>query len=134
MKLPARRRVATLLDLTPMIDCVFLLLIFFVLASSFQRDPALPLSLPRAAHAAPADRPAVAVTLDDKGGLWLRDQPLALPALGAALASLAAREGPIEQLVVRADAGARADAIVAVLDAARAAGVAHVALAAQPPP
>jgi biopolymer transport protein ExbD len=85
----ARPKRATLsIDMAPLIDVVFLLLIFFMLTSSFV-PPSVPLTLPQAASGALSEAAKVVVSLDANGGISIAEKPVAdsefEPALRAAL-------------------------------------------------
>lgn len=64
------------IDMAPLIDVVFLLLIFFMLTSSFV-PPAVPLSLPRAASGEAGDSAKVMVSLDNEGRIFIGENPVA---------------------------------------------------------
>lgn len=80
------------LDLTPMIDVVFLLLIFFLLTSIFSK-PSIPLDLPRAESARQTGEPAVSVAVKRDGTILLDGAPVAREALQGALAERYGRGG-----------------------------------------
>jgi biopolymer transport protein ExbD len=63
------------IDMAPLIDVVFLLLIFFMLTSSFA-PPAVPLTLPKAASGAPTEMAKVVVSLDQAGGISISENPI----------------------------------------------------------
>ena len=73
----SRPKRATLsIDMAPLIDVVFLLLIFFMLTSSFM-PPSVPLTLPQAASGAPSETAKVIVSLDANGGISIAENPVA---------------------------------------------------------
>ncbi len=92
MRLERRGRPRRVLDLAPLVDVVFLLLLFFLLASDFQRDRALPLEVAAAASAPPADA-VTDVELRTDGGVWLDGERADLDAVDRAFA--ANRDRPI---------------------------------------
>ena len=110
---PPRRRPG----LTPMIDVVFLLLIFFMLAAQVGRDAALPLS-PGGAGAA-GDGPPRLVEIAP-GGLALNGRPVTLAALPGALARLT--DGPDDVIVLRPTGGVPVQRLIDVAGALEAAG------------
>jgi biopolymer transport protein ExbD len=63
------------IDMAPLIDVVFLLLIFFMLTSSFA-PPAVPLTLPKAGSGAPSETAKVVVSLDQAGGISISENPI----------------------------------------------------------
>ena len=118
-----RRR---LFSLTPLIDVVFLLLLFFMLASTFTRFAAVDVTL--AGGSGPAgDAPLVLLTVAGEGRLMLDGEAVELAGLGAALKARAAA-GPIAVMVRPVGAAASED-VVHALEAARAAEVGAVGLA-----
>lgn len=103
------------IDLTPLIDCLFMLIIFFVLTMSFSR-PVLEVVLPRAEHAAEhRDRSDIALSVKADGSLWLSGEPASLDAVAAALD----RE-PERLLNIFMDERAPFASFVAVMDLAKA--------------
>ena len=63
------------IDMAPLIDVVFLLLIFFMLTSSFV-PPSVPLTLPKATSGAPSESAKVVVSLDQAGGISISEKPI----------------------------------------------------------
>jgi biopolymer transport protein ExbD len=63
------------IDMAPLIDVVFLLLIFFMLTSSFA-PPAVPLTLPKAGSGAPTETAKVVVSLDQAGEISISEKPI----------------------------------------------------------
>lgn len=108
-------------SLTPMIDVVFLLLVFFMLAARFGQD----LSLPMATGGGTADYDGpprlVAITA---GGLSLNGRPMALDALPAALDRLMKTAADV--VILRPAEGVALGRLVAVSDRLRAAGLTHL--------
>ena len=120
----ARRRIG----LAPMIDVVFLLLVFFMLAARFTLDRAIALVTPSAPGGA-EDRyegaPRVVTVAPE--GLLLNGAPVALAALAPALAPL--MPAPDAAVIVQSRDGATVQQVVVVLDHLAAAGVATLVLA-----
>ncbi len=116
------------IDLTPLIDVVFMLLLFFILASTFSA-PVLKVALPAARTAErTADDPArLTLSVDAAGTLYHLDAPMSLADLPELLA--AGGEGEVE---LRVDRAAPFDAFVGVMDQLRACGRSHVLIGAKP--
>ena len=132
----ARRRrsgaLASAVELTPLIDVVLLLLIFFTVSTTFLRQRALAVALPEAATASPAAvRLALVVEVDASGETLVDGRRLANA--GALVDALAAEHEAGRPLLLAADRDARHHAVVRVLDAARRAGFVDVQLAARSP-
>lgn len=134
----ARRRrsgaLASAVELTPLIDVVLLLLIFFTVSTTFLRQRALAVALPEASTASPAAvRLALALVVEvDASGETLVDGRR-LANAGALVDALAAEHEAGRPLLLAADRDARHHAVVRVLDAARRAGFVDVQLAARSP-
>ena len=122
------------IELIPMIDTMAFLLVFFMIASlAMTQQAGMPVNLPRADAAAPqtwGDRQLV-ITLDRVGKIYLDKQPVPLASLGEALRARLANR-PDLVVVMNADALVRHGEVVAAMDAAKAAGAAHMAIATRP--
>ncbi len=115
------------IDLTPMLDVVFILLIFFVVTASFIKDAGIEVDRPEAvtAEQKKSTRILVAVSADDQ--VWIAGRQSDPRTVRREIERLRA-ENPRGGLVVQADARSSAKAVAAVLDAARAAGIEDVSL------
>lgn len=119
------------LDIAPLVDVVLLLLIFFMLTSSFITPSGLRIDLPSASALEPQERDHLTVTISEEGEFFLEDQPVSPEALrGRLAASLAASPG--RTLILEADRGARHGTVVRVMSLARDLGWEKMAIAAQP--
>ena len=120
------------LGLTPLVDVVFLLLIFFVVATSFN-EPQLALELPGAenAESVSVERDAIQVTITPEEELLVDGDALPWEELEAELAARA--EGAEPLLELRAAAAAPHGRVVEVLDRARANGLTEVSIAVHAP-
>lgn len=116
------------LNLTSMTDIVFLMLVFFMLATTFvDPEASLGLELPAAASSSePAPRELVIHVLED-GSSVLEGRVLDREALRARLAE-AARSAPGTPVTIRGDRRARHEAIVGVMDACGAAGLSNLSV------
>ena len=135
MKFGPRRRPEASIELTPLIDVVFLLLIFFMVSTSFVRETRMAVDLPEAAGEARAAQSVPALLIDASGGYALDGRPLAdgeLATLEDALRPVAERSGA-PRLLIAADAAAAHRTVVRAMDAARRAGIAHVDIATRQP-
>ena len=113
------------LGLAPLIDVVLLLLIFFLVTSSFAK-PRIPLDLPPAETGEAPEPPSFVITLTLDGGLLIGEEPASLDALGT---TLAAEGGPETELLLRADEQVPHVRVVEVLDLARRHDVENVSIA-----
>lgn len=113
------------LDLTPMIDIVFNLLIFFLIASSFQQaEREMQVALPFATTAGPisAALRELVVNVDREGRVVVGGQTITPDELRARVAQ-AVQNNPSQKVTVRGDRDASYGAVVRVLDACKGGGV-----------
>lgn len=113
------------LDLTPVIDMVFLLLIFFLAATTFQQNEReMNVALPSAAAVMPisAALREIVVNVDEKGAIIVGGKPMQAEELRELIAGAVANN-PEQKVSVRGDRKAAYEHIVRVLDTCKAAGV-----------
>lgn len=115
-----------ILDLTPMIDVVFLLLIFFLL-TSVSAKPMLPLNLPEAETATPAQESPVSVAIKFDGNIYVNNSPVDLQNLSQSLEDLYSKSTN-KDLSLMSDKGVAFGRVVEVLDIAQKAGALNIAV------
>ena len=137
MNLSPRRRDEPEINLTPLIDVVFLMLIFFMVSTTFLREAELQVTLPDASLE-PAAQPQepLELTINRQGTVFLDGRPLLNNQLDtirrAVEKAVAGRSGQSPRLVIRADARAEHQMVVRALDAVGRAGVSNVGIATVP--
>jgi biopolymer transport protein ExbD len=132
MKLARREPRKARIEIIPMIDTVFFLLVFFMMASlAMTVYRGLPVNLPKAASGQPARDDNAAVTLGRNGETWLNREPTTPDALGGKLRTLLAAN-PNLVLMINADGEVLHRRVVDVVDVARTAGVNRLAIAVVP--
>jgi biopolymer transport protein ExbD len=125
---PRRARI----EIVPMIDVVFFLLVFFMMASlSMAVYGGLPVNLPRAVTGQVSAAETASVTVNREGHAFLNREPVPTVALESRARALL-QENPTLAVVINADGDAAHRHIVAVLDALRLAGVSRMAIAVTP--
>ena len=129
-----RRRAPVLLDLTPLIDVVFLLLIFFMVSTTFVQDAAgLKIDLPRSDNRDAIDaKQDVSIRVAADGSVFVDDAGVTLESLGEHLAA-AAKKNPETMVVLEADQAVDHGRVVEVLDLARDLGLTRFAIATEAP-
>lgn len=135
MKFSPRRRPEASIELTPLIDVVFLLLIFFMVSTSFVREARIAVDLPEAAGQPLEEEAGLALAIDAAGGYAVNGRVLAdgeVATLVGALRPLARPDGQ-SHLLIAADASATHRAVVRAMDAARRAGIARIDIATRTP-
>lgn len=118
------------INMTPMLDVVFILLIFFIVTASFVKEAGIEVNRPEAATAVKKERANILVAISDKGDIWINKRKVDVRAVQANIERLKA-ENPQGTVVIQADKKATTDVLIKVMDSARAAGVYDVSIAAQ---
>ena len=118
------------INMTPMLDVVFILLIFFIVTASFVKEAGIEVNRPDAATAVKKERANILVAISDKGEIWINKRRVDVRAVQANIERLKA-ENPQGTVVIQADKKATTDVLIKVMDSARAAGVFDVSIAAQ---
>lgn len=128
---PAPKEAADI-NLTPLIDVVFLLLIFFMVSTTFDRDSELSIELPAAAAELQKRRPdSIEVAIDVQGRFYVNGRPLLntqSKTLRQALQS-AAGDSESPPIIISADAKTPHQAVVQIMDAARELGFVRLTFA-----
>lgn len=121
----------TEINLTPMLDVVFIMLIFFIVTAVFIKEPGIEITRPQASTAKiPTSSIYVAISQDNE--VWLSGDSVELASLSHLIERLHT-ENPASGLIIQADADANNKTTIAVMDAARTAGIPSVVLAAERP-
>jgi len=120
------------IEIIPMIDTIFFLLVFFMISTlSMSQFKGMPVNLPKAASAQQAPAESAAITIDKDGKLFLNQQAIDKAALGEALRQELAKNAEM-LVVINADDGVQHGQVVEVMDIARGANVAKMAIAIKP--
>ena len=117
------------IDMTPMLDVVFIMLIFFIVTASFVKEAGIDVNRPEAATAVKKDRANILIAISDKGEIWINKRRIDVRAVQANIERLRA-ENPQGSVVIQADKKATTETLIKVMDASRAAGVYDVSIAA----
>ncbi len=116
------------IDLTPMLDVVFIMLIFFIVTATFIKEAGVEVERPLAITADTKDA-SILVAISENNEIWIDRSATDPRALRADIERLIA-ENPKGSLVIQADKGSNHETLVQVMDAARQAGVSNVAISA----
>ncbi|MEM9301103.1 MAG: biopolymer transporter ExbD [Pseudomonadota bacterium] len=135
MKLQDRSRENLDINLTPLIDVVFLLLIFFMVTTTFERNARLKIDLPEASQDAVAEVSApLEIAVSEEGRIYVNGNEVLstdADALRAAIAD-AAGDDREQQVTIRADARTAHQHVVTVMDAVGRLGFANLTIATTP--
>jgi biopolymer transport protein ExbD len=128
MKFRKRQQEEQRVDISPLIDMVFILLIFFMVSTTFVKDMKLDLQRPSAQSADPASTKAIRLYIDESGDTYLDGQPVQLWVIQSRLRQMLDSGGSQTVLVVT-DGGVPSDKLVRVVDQARLSGANDVGVA-----
>ncbi len=117
------------INMTPMLDVVFIMLIFFIVTSSFVKEAGIDVNKPDAVTAERKERGNILVAISDRGQIWINKREVDIRTVRANIERLHA-ENPLGSVVIQADRDSKNGLLVAVMDAARLAGVDEVSIAA----
>jgi len=109
-------------NMTPMLDVVFIMLIFFIVTASFVKEAGIDVNRPDAQTAEKKQQGNILVAISDSGQLWIDGRQIDPRALRANIERLHA-ENPQGAVVVQADKNSKNGLLVVVMDAARQVGV-----------
>lgn len=116
------------IDISPLIDVVFLLLIFFIVTTVFVKETGVEISKPRAASSQDLERMAILIAVTSESRVWYGGREIGHDGVRAVVSTLL-EETPGSPVIIRADASAPTEATVRVIDAAKLAGAESVSLA-----
>ena len=116
------------IDISPLIDVVFLLLIFFIVTTVFVKETGVEISKPRAATSADLDRQAILIAITAESRVWQGGREIGQDGVRAVVVALL-EETPETPVIIRADEATPTQATVSVIDAAKLAGATSVSLA-----
>lgn len=119
-------------DLTPMLDIVFIMLIFFIVTSSFVRESGVEVNRPQATNVANQQSAGLFIAVTAANDVYIDKRMVDIERVEAAIEHLLLDQ-PDASLVIQADEHAYSGTVVKVMDAAKGAGVKHIALAAETP-
>lgn len=117
-------------DLTSMLDIVFIMLIFFIVTSSFVTESGVEVNRPTAYHVASQKNAGIFVAITDANDVIIDKRRVDIERVQAALEQLRL-DKPKASLVIQADQHAYNGTVVKVMDAAKGAGIQQIALAAE---
>ena len=130
MKLRRRESKVTDVDMSPLIDMVFILLIFFMVSSTFVKDMKLDLERPGASSASRASSKVIRVYIDNLGDSYIDGQPIKTWAIQSKLRELL-RASTEKSVLVITDNGIPVEKLIDVVDQCRLSGATDVAVATQ---
>ncbi len=118
------------LDITPMLDIVFIMLIFFIVTTSFVKEAGISVNSPSASSAVSQDKAAIFVAINDENEVWIDKRQVDIATVRAIVARLHTNN-PDGAVVIQADKTVSTDQLMNVMNQVRLAGVNNIALAAK---
>ena len=131
MRFKSEQKHLTTFSFSSLTDIVMLLLIFFLLSSSFVFQPGVKVQLPKAETSEPQSDRSLVITLTEQGAIFLNTERVDLRELGPKLAALL-HQMPEQVVVLKADRTVSLQQTVQVIDVAKAVGATRFLIATQP--
>jgi biopolymer transport protein ExbD len=133
MRLPRTTRKKPRIEIIPMIDTMFFLLVFFMVATlSMTVQRGLPVNLPHAASARDEIKQVITLTLTKEGKLYFDKEELASPAEAALRLASQIKPDTQVSVVINADRAVEHGRVIDLMDAVRQVGVTRIAVAVRP--
>ncbi|MEM6707586.1 MAG: biopolymer transporter ExbD [Pseudomonadota bacterium] len=120
------------IDLTPMLDVVFIMLIFFIVTSTFVKESGVDVTRPDAETAVPTDASSIQVGIEANNQIWIDKRQVDKRAVRANIEKGLA-ESPGAAVIIIADALSNTETLIEVMDQARLAGATSVSVATDEP-
>jgi biopolymer transport protein ExbD len=117
------------IDLTPMLDVVFIMLIFFIVTTSFIKETGIDINRPSAATAEKKTKGNILIAITQGGEIWLDKRQIDIRAVKANIQRLKAKF-PQSAVIIQSDSESRTGMLVRVMDQIRLAGVQNISIAA----
>jgi len=117
-------------DITPMLDVVFIMLIFFIVTATFIKEAGIDVDKPAAATAVVQEQANILVAIDANDNVWINRRQVDVRSVRSIIERLHA-ENPKGTVVIQADKESNTDTLIQVMDASREAGVYNISIAAQ---
>ncbi|MDP8230898.1 MAG: biopolymer transporter ExbD [Candidatus Gorgyraea atricola] len=114
------------LDIAPLIDCIFLLLIFFLLTSNFIFQPGIKIDLPKAVTSEVVQENTLVITVTSDNRFYLNEAPITFAELKSKLKRIAGKDKPI---LIKSDRDVALGKVVGIWDFCRDIGVTQVNIA-----
>ena len=118
------------INITPMLDIVFIMLIFFIVTTSFVKEPGISPSRPFAQTAATKERGNIMIAVSRDDHIWMNKNRVELTGVRQ-LIEAARAENPESSVIIVADQSASTGMVIDLMDQVRSAGITSVALSAE---
>ena len=118
------------INITPMLDVVFIMLIFFIVTATFIKEAGIDVNRPDAATAVKQEKANILIAIGPNNDIWIDRRQVDIRSVRPNIERMHA-ENPQGSVVIQADKESKTDTLIQVMDASRQAGVYNVAIAAQ---
>ncbi len=118
------------IDMTPMLDIVFIMLIFFIVTTSFVKESGISINRPKASTAKNKNKASILIAISDTGEIWMQRRHIDIRSVRANVERLHA-ENPEGGVVIQADIESKSGLLVKVMDQVRLAGIYNISIAAK---
>lgn len=125
-----RRSGSSDINMTPLIDMVFILLIFFIVTTSFVKESGVDVNRPKAASAVTQEKTNMIISVTKEGQVFAEGRPIDIRSVRGLMERFLA-ETPEGSVVIAADESSYTGEVIRVLDACRLAGVQNISVAAK---
>jgi len=130
MKVQNRKKRGAGVDLTPMIDVVFQLILFFLVSTTFAILPAINVNLPESSTSQGAETAGITIIVQENGKMWFNDEQVSIKTLGERLSIFDTEGRPKEEypVTLEADSNVTNGSIVKIFDVLRGEGFVSINL------
>jgi biopolymer transport protein ExbD len=118
------------INITPMLDVVFIMLIFFIVTATFVKEAGIDVNRPDAATAVKQEKANILIAIGPNNDIWIDRRQVDIRSVRPNIERLHA-ENPQGTVVIQADKESKTDTLIQVMDASRQAGVYNVSIAAR---
>lgn len=120
------------IDISPLIDCVFILLIFFIVTTVFVEETGIEIDKPEAAAGLPLEKTSILIAVSAKGQVVYGGKEIGVSGVRSEVKRLV--RGDVEDLpvIIQADRAAKADVLVRVIDEAKLGGAKKISISTKP--
>jgi len=115
------------IDLTPMLDVVFILLIFFIVTSVFVTEAGIEISKPQASTADPKSKDLILIAVSPEGDVWMDGEQVDQRFVRSRI-ELRLAEAPNSSVIIQGDRAATNDHVMSIMRAAREAQVTSISI------
>ena len=116
------------IDMTPMLDIVFIMLIFFIVTTVFVKEAGIQVNKPGASESIMPKNANIFIAINERGEVWIDKHLVDIDTVRANLERLMA-EQPSDVIIVQADVNAEHGVVIEVMDQIKAAGIDRISIA-----